>query len=56
MQQDTQIFGEMIKPKGLDLPKVNIRTVLTCKRKPLEVWVRYHQMKNKLRIRLASEL
>ena len=56
MQQDTQIFGEIIKPKGYDLPQVNIKTVFSCKRKPLEVWVRYHQIKNKLKIRLASEL
>ena len=56
MQQDTQIFGEIIRPKGYDLPKVKINTVLTCKRKTIEVWARYHQMKNKLKIRLASEL
>ena len=49
--KDSAIFGQLITPQEV----VKINTTIAKKCKSFELWVRYHQMKNKTKIRLSNE-
>lgn len=48
---DSVIFGQLIEPKK----KIKFKTTIAKPCKSFEVWVRFHQMKNKTKIRLSNE-
>lgn len=48
---DSIIFGQLIEPKKA----IKFKTTITKECNSFEVWVRFHQMKNKTKIRLSNE-
>lgn len=48
---DSIIFGQLIEPKK----QIRFKTTIAKPCKSFEVWVRFHQMKNKTKIRLSNE-
>lgn len=48
---DSIIFGQLIEPKK----PIKFKTTIAKPCKSFEVWVRFHQMKNKTKIRLSNE-
>jgi hypothetical protein len=49
---DTTIFGQLITPKEV----VKINTTISKECKSFELWVRYMQIKNRVRIQLTNGL
>jgi hypothetical protein len=49
---DTTIFGQLITPKEV----VKINTTIAKECKSFELWVRYMQIKNRVRIQLTNAL
>jgi hypothetical protein len=48
---DSTIFGQIIQPK--EVVKINTTIVKECK--SFELWVRYMQIKNRIRIQLSNQ-
>jgi hypothetical protein len=48
---DSAIFGQLIQPKEV----VKINTTIVKKCKSFELWVRYMQIKNRVRIQLSNQ-
>lgn len=48
---DSTIFGQLIRP----IKPIKFKTTIAKECKSFEVWVRFHQMKNKTKIRLSNE-
>jgi hypothetical protein len=49
---DSAIFGQLIKPKEV----VKLNTTIAKECKSFELWVRYMQIKNRVRIQLTNGL
>jgi hypothetical protein len=49
---DSTIFGQLIKPKKV----VKLNTTIAKECKSFELWVRYMQIKNRIRIQLTNGL
>jgi hypothetical protein len=50
--KDSVIFGQLITP----IEPIKFKTTIAKPCKSFEVWVRYHQMKNKTKIKLSNDL
>jgi hypothetical protein len=48
---DSEIFGQLITPKEV----VKINTTIVKKCKSFELWVRYMQINNRVRIQLSNQ-
>jgi hypothetical protein len=48
---ESTIFGQLIKPKEV----VKINTTIAKECKSFELWVRYMQIKNRVRIQLSNQ-
>jgi hypothetical protein len=48
---ESSIFGQLIKPKEV----VKLNTTIAKECKSFELWVRYMQIKNRVRIQLSNQ-
>jgi hypothetical protein len=48
---ESTIFGQLITPQEV----VKINTTIAKQCKSFELWVRYHQIKNRVRIQLSNQ-